>query len=280
MDTLRATWSEGAKQYDQLKSASYHARSTRKKHQRVASDFDKIVNGKPLEEVSLGDVELYVAGRLALGRSRWSVHDDIVKLRVMFRWLRRRGLMSHDPSEWLEPIHRPSPDPQPPALTTYKRFLRWLKAHGHETYAQMLTLVANLGPRLREMLRLTVRDVDLFGRTVAIKSVKPPYRTEKLDLNAPAYRTMKTLVAHAEGGLLFRTRTGREIHRRNAARRLQQLTGRAGVSGITFHSLRKLYGSRNGERYTDRELMRLMRHSSTGSLGHYIRVQAPLPVAT
>ena len=273
------TWMEGATQYAVRYSAIYHkAAATRTRHRQIARDFGEVVGDKPLGEISLEDVERYVARRVE-GRSAWTVYGELVKLRSMWRWLKKRQFVRRSPMKGLPRFRRPRVDPRAPALEVVRRLRAWLGEHGHKFQLQLLLLVLSIGLRVREMLALRVDDVSLEDRALSVRNIKPPYAVKVIRLNDDAYEVLKERIDQVGDGLLFRSRTGRELLRWNVSKRFRTLAKRAGATTVTLHNLRKLFASQNGRKYPERMLMQITRHDTSESVSHYCQIdETPMPV--
>lgn len=273
------TWGEGTAVWTELYASVHHkAESTRCKDARVIRDFAS--GSTPLASITPAHVEQYVARRAAGGLSAWSQRDDVMRLKSIWRWLRKRRYVRHRPFKGLKLVDQPEVDPRPPAIEHVRTLRQYLAAHNLTMYLRLVTLAANVDLRVRELLAMTTADVRLDGDppVLTVRGVKPPHYVDTIKLNTEALNVLRPLVWEVGSGLLFRTRDGMPLHRCVVSHMLARYADRAGVPGVTFHSLRKLCSTKNGERYTDRQLMLITRHRDVKSVGHYVRPECPMPV--
>jgi integrase len=101
-------------------------------------------------------------------------------------------------------------------------------------------LALNTGMRRMEILRLKETDVDFAARSVSFVAKGGKPRT--LPLNGAALEALRELYEHrAADGHLFRQRSGRSISYVGA---FGKACLAAGISGLTFHDLRRTFSAR------------------------------------
>jgi site-specific recombinase XerD len=134
-----------------------------------------------LEELSPPLLSAYAAERAGLGLAKTSVREGCGALRVFLRYARREGVMSRDLSEAVE-------WPQAYRLSTLPRSISWEDVGrvlalpdrrtpvGRLDYAIML-LLATYGLRAREIVALTLDDIDWKRARLAIPERKAAHST-------------------------------------------------------------------------------------------------------
>ncbi|NMM17635.1 MAG: site-specific integrase [Cellulomonas sp.] len=164
----------------------------------------------------------------------------------------------------------PAADIKPPALPTKEaRFLpstevgRLLAEVRGTRYEAILTFIAATGVRKGEALALTWPDVDFAGEQIKIRATLARIQGKLVSSSPKTTRSRRTLPLtpgmaallktcranqlaeqdHAqslwqEGGFVFTTETGTPLEPRNVLRALTSAASRAGLTGVSVHTLR------------------------------------------
>jgi integrase len=128
------------------------------------------------------------------------------------------------------------------------------------------------GMRLSEILNLKVEDVDFGTDTLYVRHTKSPKDRRKVE-GIPLSREARALLLSLKvrRGLFFSTDTGAKIKRVSVSVRFSYQAQRAGLHGLTFHSLRHTFGTRLAKAGRPmEEIARLMGHSSTQMTMRYV----------
>ena len=140
---------------------------------------------KPYNEISVSDVDAFKQGRLAEGKSPTTVHDDLVFIRRVYRWIdseaRSKG---HDPvvnpAEW---VAIPKPNPPRSKVITPKELEILLDALSPRM-RPIVELAYETAMRRSEICRLHLKDIHLPERILDVVDCKEGNRTVPLTKRA------------------------------------------------------------------------------------------------
>jgi integrase len=195
--------------------------------------------------------------QLAAGYARDSIHAWWTPLRLVLAHAVRQGLIATNPADQLMSHERPK------AGQARKRFLsrdemRALLESSPPRYRLPISVGLFAGLRLSEILGLIWADVDFAGNQLCVRfqmgrdgtrrRLKTHAGSRDVILMAELARELKRhrLASRHAGAddLVFTTETGRTLgHRNLTGRGLGKACDRAGVQGVTCHSLRHTFAS-------------------------------------
>ncbi len=281
MDTL--TWREGTERYLTEHSPLFHGGRTRELIEGVLHHFGiwrrSLLEGSEplLTEIDRQAIEAYLRARLSQGRSPWTVNGYLAKIRAFLRWCKGWGLIKRDPTRGVRMLkaqrrlaHRIM------APEDSRAILRQLDRRGLRDLADLARLIVQTGLRLGEALTLRVLDVDLKARRLWARCREDWRPKDKEDrvipLNRAAFQILERRIqAGTRGGLIFSTRTGKQVGRQNALRDLQREARKVGVERATFYGFRHLFATHQAPTMAAPALAAIMGHADIETtMAHYI----------
>ncbi len=192
--------------------------------------------------------------------SAWSIRGVLTPAGRVFDFAKRRmDWAGTNPVRELDRGERPKHQQRERRILSRDELAQLLDA-ADEPYRTALATAAGLGTRLGETLGLAWSDIDLEGGTATVR-YQIDRRGERVELKTARSRrvvempgsVVSALRSHklrsrpaAANGLVFASRTGAPMDRRNIARRgLARAFKRAGLDGRppTFHELRHAHAS-------------------------------------
>jgi integrase/recombinase XerD len=211
----------------------------------------------------------------------------LMSVRVLFRWLVRRGYMLADPSSGISLPRRKKPLPR--GIMSRREMDRVLSAPDVDTPLglrdrAMLELMYSSGLRNNEVRSLTIADVNTAEGEVRVKNGKGGVdRVVPLGGIAAKYVELYIREArpailgwHEDPGVLFVGRFGGKMNGTTVNRWIvQRFAGRAGVKKpVTAHGVRHTCATHMLKgRASLRHIQRLLGHRSLESTQVYLRVE-------
>lgn len=164
----------------------------------------------PVTEVRRSDIQAWIAGLRAEHRPRQGLHPMAARSRSRVLQVLRgaldvaveHGCIPANPAGGVTPGR---PVEAPPRFLTPEEVGQLAEAVG-ERWAGMVWLLATVGPRLGECVRLDVEDVDVARRRVLIRQSKSGRPRE-----APITAAVLGILTLDASGPLFRTATGARV---------------------------------------------------------------------
>jgi site-specific recombinase XerD len=187
--------------------------------------------GGDLAGATFHDVERWATGRNVSAGTTRNYH---VALRGFYRWLRREGVVSHDPTELVDrpPTPRRLPRPAP------EREIARLVARADVQLRAMLALMACGGLRCVECSRLDWCDVDLSAASVIVCGKGSRERLVSISGDVvTALAALALATAGRPAGPVFVGPTGRRLSPARVSQRVARLAAARG-STVRAHQLR------------------------------------------
>jgi integrase len=214
----------------------------------------------PLARLSVADVQGYLNGQLATGRSAAAVKYDHAVLRAALGKAERWQVVTRNVARLAEPPTVRRPEIRPLTPTEAGQLLASVSG----TQDGTLYLVAlGLGMRQGELLALRWQDVDLdagtitvahtlqrIGGTVTLAEPKTAKSRRSLSVPAPVLASLREHrkrqlaerlavgSAWQDGGFVFASTIGTPLEAHAVSHRLTRQLAAAGVRRVSFHSLR------------------------------------------
>jgi integrase len=206
----------------------------------------------PLRDIERKDVRALVAKLQRAGLASATIARYLAPVRALFSDAVEDGELTVNPALRLAINAKMKAAAEPRRARALTRVeLGALLAAIPEQHRLIFEVLAGTGCRISEALGLEWRDLGENGSTLRIE--RQCYRgTLKPTKTAAGARTVtlspelarKLWAAGADAtGPMFHTRTGRRLIDRNVRRVLDEAAARAGLTGVTLHTLRHTHGS-------------------------------------
>lgn len=227
-------------------------------------------------EVSAVDLKLWLAKRHAQGLAPRSLSRRLAAARAMFKYLRQRELIEHDPSQGLR---LPRATRQLPATLEAEVMPQLLDRASHDPLEirdlAMLELMYGSGLRLAEVCGLDLHDIDLSNAEIRILGKGQKTRINPLgDASIRALRrwlALRSDYATPTETALFLSQRRSRISPRNVQERLNRLARHNGLSGkVHPHMLRHACASHFLQNSSDlRAVQELLGHENLSTTQIY-----------
>lgn len=225
---------------------------------------------RPFEKLTTGDVQRVVLGRRKEGTADATILSELVTLSMAIRLNKRLGYAVPDID--LAQIKRES------GLKPAKQRLRWLtrdeekallaELHG-DTY-DLVVLLLSTGARYSEIAEMEWSSIDLEKREIHLYRSK--VRNESvIPMSDRAYEVLKRRRDAMSGVYLFEAKDG--TVRKYANKAFNNAVARAGLSGVTLHTLRHTVASRVAQNgMSANEIQHLLGHTTPAMSTRYIHL--------
>lgn len=174
-------------------------------------------------------------------RSRATLRNRLVNLKLFWEWLIREQLVIHNPlSEVKPPLVHPSPI-RPYSDRELRRFAAVLRSPRDKA---LFWLYVGTGLRASEVLGLHPEDIDFGAGLIRVRA-----KGGKVLVSCPGLRVMSTVRVYMAAdyvgrGWLFPGQNGQHLTRNTLYCWLRRLAGRAKVEHATVHRFRHTFGHR------------------------------------
>lgn len=215
-------------------------------------------------EVRRPDVELFIASAAERGLSRSSVaaHYDVVA--SMYRLAVEEELLEQSPCRRIRrpKVHHQLQRREVLTILEYAAYLQAAKAMGPTAHG-IAVLAGMMGLRASEMAGLQVDSMSMLRGYSVLTFVGKGDVPARVPVPIPALAAVQALVDGREAGALLRTRTGRQMDRRDVYRMVGRTARAAGIARpISPHALRRMVGTVGlTQGIPLREVQRLLRHA-------------------
>ena len=229
---------------DYLKTEKRSSANTVSSYLRDAAQFEAAMaqQGRRMEEVETEDIQEYVHSLIRRGKSAATVTRSVASIRCFYRCLMDIGVCDRDPTKGVSPVKVERKLPQVLTSKEVELFLDQPECTDLKGYRDraMLELLYATGIRVSEVRYLTVEaarqgkaEISLKGKIRTI--LLPGKLCRKLLQYAQKQKTAS--------GAIFRTKSGKELGRRQIWAEMKRLCGHAGVDPrkVFPHNLRHLF---------------------------------------
>jgi site-specific recombinase XerD len=158
-------------------------------NRRNASDFLRRANVRRPADITAAAVEAYLAELRMLGRSAKTILNVKSSLSRFCHYLRRRGLLEHNPCADVECA---TPEKLPPPVLEGRRIAEFLQSAERQGLRELVLVAITTGLRAGELCRLRWADVDLAGRTLLVRRAKDK-SPRVVPLASPAVAALEAL---------------------------------------------------------------------------------------
>jgi site-specific recombinase XerD len=225
------------------------------------------------QEVTLDQVEAFLEDYRA-DHSRTSTALFSTCLRSFYRWAKRKGHISANPTEDMEPIQRDRPQPRALSDSRVRQLLAALDTlEGEEGQRDRVVVRTFLftGLRLAELAALDRRDLDMDARTIVVRAAKGG-RTRTIAMNETLYNDLVEWGLPAKGPI-FTCSRGRLSASGISEMFRREIQGRLGFEEVTAHVLRHSHGTKLRRAGADlREIQVQLGHVKLETTALYTRV--------
>jgi len=247
---------------------------------RDVKAFVKAV-GRPLGEVSVADVELWIEGLSRIDNSARSVARKLSAVRSFYRFLLERGWVPGDPTEGVAMPKLPQTLPKALSVADVKKLL--LAPLGSTPAEVRLRLVLHLlyatGLRVSELCNLSL-DAVSDGEGVVLRVTGKGGKTRMVPLGAVAAGTLREYLAvarprlkGAQGPWLLASPDGRKpLSRVRVFQLIKDAGARVGVE-VAPHHLRHTFATHLLENDADlRAVQVMLGHASLNTTQIYTKI--------
>lgn len=205
-------------------------------YQQFLERFIRTV-GKPVEDITVRDVRLFLMGEEARGNNRNTIGTKVVKLRSFFKWLEREELIDKNPMLRIDP---PADDKSPPKYLTHEEIERLRDACRRPMERLLLEVLYSSGLRVSEAVALNWDDVNLDGKYLIVRDGKGG-KSRQAPLSTRAVMLLRQYRDRRRDGSpwVFQSQFKRRMSKESIERTMRVLGERAGLRDrLTPHRLR------------------------------------------
>ena len=249
-----------------LKAERNASNQTIRAYRQDLNDFFKFLSGRPVQDVDLSILRIYLAGLFQRRLSRATLIRKVAALRTFFRFLSRKGTLSVNPAFALR---SPKSERKLPLFLEVKQVLSLIDAslkQGSRRDRAILEFLYSTGLRVSEMINLNLPNVDFVNGLVRVRGKG---RKERLvPIGKTALSVLSDYLSSGERrtgvSFLFGNRFGGRLTSRSVERILKKYARLSGLSGkVTPHTLRHSFATHLLERGADlRAIQEILGHQN------------------
>lgn len=200
-----------------------------------------------LERLRPSDIDRLIIGLREKKLAASTIRQIYTVLRLALADAKRDGLIAHNVAE---AVARPKVPKREARFLTSEEVARLLKSAGSSRYHDLLAFIAATGVRKSEALATTWADIDLKAGTYRVPGTKSEAAKRTLHLSPAlvamlkdhrkrqAQERLRAGNQWRQTGLVFTTEFGTRVDARNALRAIESAAKKAGLDGVTVHTLR------------------------------------------
>jgi len=234
-----------------------------------------------LEEVSLRDLEAYMAELDRRGLAGTSRRRKTYAIKSFFRFLHDSGYLDEDISRRLVP---PKTEQKEPRVLTKREYTALIRGCAHHPRdSAIIELLLQTGTRLSEVARLALDDVELPKRisrspdTLGRLHVIGKGRKERwIPLNFKACRALKTWLRvrpDAQHDALFVSKFNEPMGMRAIQHVVKKHLKEAGIKGASVHTLRHTFATHHVAQGTSlRTVQEVLGHADLKTTSIYVQL--------
>lgn len=192
---------------------------------------------KPIEQITVRDVRLFLMGEEARGNKRSTLGSKIFKLRSFFMWLEREELIEKNPMLRIDP---PVEEKPPPKFLTHEEIERLRDACRRPMERLLLEVLYSSGLRVSEAVALDWDDVNLDGKYLLVRDGKGG-KARQAPLSTRAVMLLRQYREQRKDGnpWVLQSQFRRRMSKESIERTMRVLGERAGLRDrLTPHRLR------------------------------------------
>jgi len=220
-----------------------------------------------LTEITPQILESYKRQRLEEGASPNTVNHELANLSHMFRMAIRWGLIDRNPVSYVDRMRIPE---KPKGFLSQVQIERLMEAANGSHILPLIVTALHTGMRKSELFNLKWSDIDFSRMTITVQS-KDDWHTKNYRSRALQITPVlcEVLTEHRKHHLLngvqseyVFTYNGQKL-RSNIKKSLARVMGKAGLQGVTLHTLRHTFASQLAMAGVSiKEVQELMGHRS------------------
>lgn len=240
-------------------------------------DYLKGSKVKTVKGLKSDHIESYLAHCKACGKSDASINRYYMAIRSYCRYLRKQKLIECDLTEDIIAPRIKQKAPLIPSLIEIEAIMNQIDTStefGLRDKA-ILELLYSSGLRASELCDLTIED--FRGNSITIKCGKRD-KTRTVPVNAIAAKAIITYIDTYRGkqrGWLFLTQMKKRITREQLSRTIGRYAARAGIDGVTAHTLRHACATHLLDEGADLRLIQdVLGHASIASTQRYTHLSS------
>lgn len=219
----------------------------------------------------------YLGHQKSLGKSDASINRYYMSIRSFCRFLRKTKTLQEDISlDVSAPMFRQKP-PYVPTIEEIERLLATpdIESESGRRDRAILELLYSSGLRASELCDLNISDC--AGHQVIVKQGKRG-KTRTVPITQSAYNAIAMYLKHDRGleaGALFQTIMGKRMRRQLLCKMVSHYGEKAGIEGITTHTLRHACATHLLDQGADLRLIQeVLGHSSIASTQRYTHLSS------
>jgi integrase len=274
-EIARMTWQAFRERFE-TEHAAGRRPGTQESYKDTLNQFEAICNPARVRSVDVRMVSLFVAGMRKKGMKESTIKMRVQYLKATLAWAVSQRMLAARPKFPI--IKPPKKNPKPVPAETYERL--YAKAADDQVRA-FLGCGWYAGLRISEALQLEWSDTDEapyvdFSRQRIIlpAGFAKAGRDQWVPLD-PELRALLEKLPSGDGKVFrFVDSRGKVLDRKAVGARVVKLAAKAGVR-MTYHTLRKGFGSRYAAKVPAQVLQKLMRHGHISlTMDYYANVDA------
>lgn len=229
-----------------------------------------------LEEIDGGVIRGFLREAMGFGFAKTSSARKLSAVRSFAKWLCRSGLLDYDPGEELKGPKLPASLPRALSYTDTVKLLSEGPKSGKFFLRDrlILELMYGSGLRVSELIGLNLDDVEFAERIMRIHGKGGKERI--VPFGVPVQRLLEEWIAvkAVNDGPLFASEKGAErLTVRTAHRVVMRAAERAGIYGISPHTLRHCFATHMLERGAPlRVVQEMLGHESIATTQRYLSI--------
>ncbi|MCG9910195.1 MAG: tyrosine-type recombinase/integrase [Flavobacteriales bacterium] len=268
-EQVRNTYSGKLERYTQWLKSKRYSVNTIKTYTEAVSVFLKYMDGKPVEEITQGDIIRFNNEYILKNGYSASYQNQVVNgLKLFFRTVENRKIE-------IEDIHRPRRERKLPDILSKEEVKLMLDSTMNLKHRVMLSLIYACGLRAGELISVKLAHIDNDRNLIWVKNAKGKKdriiplggkMPEMIRNYIKAYKPMNYLFEGQNAGLPYSYRSLQLV--------LKTAVNHAGIKkAVTLHTLRHSYATHLLESGTDlRYIQELLGHNSSKTTEIYTHV--------
>lgn len=244
---------------------------TKREHERYCRYWEDELGHLPAAEVRPGQIEAYLARRIAAGLSPQTVDHELCMIRVAYRWGVRDGLVPSNPAADLRVPRYQAPPRRPLRDEEEEPLLEACPAQ----LARAIQIAILTGMRLAEQTGLLREQVDWDNHLIEIRSTKTG-RPRWIPLSRRAEGILREQLEDAGPSLWVWPSPqdpARPVGRSTFSAGLRRVCRALGIVSLTWHGLRHTTATRLLRAGADiRQVQQILGHTALSSTMVYTQV--------
>lgn len=177
-----------------------YSSGTRQSYSRIASEYCNLLGSRNVKRSTNWDVRRFLILKSRKYFRYVTIYHTLVALRNFFEFLSLGGITSVIP---LRSIRIRAPHPEPPAVPSSERVLRFIRLAKEARESAIVELLYATGCRIKELVDIKVEDIDFESRKIFVTGKFGKSRYVVFGVHAE--RAIKKYLTGRKSGYLFQT---------------------------------------------------------------------------